>query len=185
MPLVYRTNAASSFKPPKTPEPEPNDGRDHDPNWWMDYQPRHLISGGRPPNVVSTLDRVIETPGQDRHSPVQPQESFMTAKKTTKKALDAALARVIAKKSAPKKVANGAAKGPGVISTIIEMISREEGASKDEILKVLVKRFPDRDPDGMGKTIIIQANRNKSSKETDDARGIVYFNRRRSAHASA
>jgi hypothetical protein len=37
----------------------------------------------------------------------------------------------------------------------------------------------------MSKTIIFQANRNKSSKETDDARGIVYYNRRRSAQASA
>jgi hypothetical protein len=76
-------------------------------------------------------------------------------------------------------------KGPGVISTIVEMISREQGASKDEILKILVKKFPDRDPDGMSKTIIFQANRNKSSKETDDVRGIVYYNRRRSAQASA
>jgi hypothetical protein len=94
-------------------------------------------------------------------------------------------------KTATKKPAAKTAKGstpankPGVISTIVEMISREEGASKDEILKILVKKFPDRDPDGMSKTIIIQANRNKSSKETIEDRGIVYYNRRRSAQASA
>ena len=96
------------------------------------------------------------------------------AKKTTKKALDAALARVIAKKSAKSSTGAAKPKGPGVISIIIEMISREEGASKDEILKILVKKFPDRDPDGMSKTIIIQANRNKSSKEQDEKRGIVF-----------
>jgi hypothetical protein len=50
---------------------------------------------------------------------------------------------------------------------------------------VLVKKFPDRDPDGMRKTIGIQASKNSSSKERDEKRGLIYYNRRRSAHASA
>ena len=54
-----------------------------------------------------------------------------------------------AKKTAakPAKSSTGPNK-PGVIATIVEMISRTEGASKDEILKILIKKFPDRDPDG-------------------------------------
>jgi hypothetical protein len=100
----------------------------------------------------------------------------MTAKK----------AKTAAKKTAAKtaKGSTGAAK-PGVIATIVEIISRETGATADEILTVLVKKFPDRDPDGMRKTIGIQALKNSSSKERDEKRGLIYFNRRRSAHASA
>jgi hypothetical protein len=43
----------------------------------------------------------------------------------------------------PTKAAK-APKGPGVISTIIECISKEKGATADEIVAVLVKVFPDR-----------------------------------------
>jgi hypothetical protein len=51
---------------------------------------------------------------------------------------------------------------------------------------VLVKKFPDRDPDGMRKTVGIQANKNASSKERDEKRGLIYYNRRRSSnHVSA
>jgi hypothetical protein len=90
------------------------------------------------------------------------------------------------KKTAAKKTAvvekaangNGAAKGPGVIATSVETISREKGATSEECLAVLVKAFPDRDPDGMIKTIRIQAARNATSKERDQERGLVYFKRR-------
>jgi hypothetical protein len=41
---------------------------------------------------------------------------------------------------APKVAKEKVAKGPGVIKTIIETISREKGATADEILEILVKR---------------------------------------------
>jgi hypothetical protein len=96
--------------------------------------------------------------------------------------------KTAAKKATAKKTAKGStgAAKPGVISTIVEIISRETGATADEILTVLVKKFPDRDPDGMRKTIGIQASKNSSSKERDEKRGLIYYNRRRSAnHAGA
>jgi hypothetical protein len=109
---------------------------------------------------------LIETP--ERRDFPSPQESDMTAKKKA------------AKKTTTKKVTNGngAAKGPGVIATVIATISREKGASADECLEILKGKFPDRDPDGMRRTVLIQANKNKSSTEMDEKRGKVYFNRR-------
>ena len=77
-----------------------------------------------------------------------------------------------------KSNGNGAAKGPGVIATVIECISKEKGSTADETLAVLVKAFPDRDPDGMRKTAIIQSNKNKTSKEAVEDRGLVYYKRR-------
>jgi hypothetical protein len=86
----------------------------------------------------------------------------------------------MAKKAKTKKtVAAKAAKGPGVIATIIETISRDKGASADEILAILVKAFPDRSADGMRKTVIIQSNKNCTSKETDEKRGRIYYRRGR------
>ena len=74
-----------------------------------------------------------------------------------------------AKKTVAKKVGSTAAakpKGPGVIETIIATISRERGASADEVLEILKGKFPDRDPDGMRRTIGIQAPKNCTSKGT-------------------
>jgi hypothetical protein len=86
-----------------------------------------------------------------------------------------------AKKTATKKTAakTDGVKKVGVIATIIEEISKAKGATADEVLAVLVKRFPDRDADGMRKTILIQAAKNCSSKDRDEARGLVYFRRGR------
>jgi hypothetical protein len=81
-------------------------------------------------------------------------------------------------KATKKTAAPKAAKGPGVIATIIDCISKEKGATADEIVAVLVKTFPDREEAGMRKTTIIQANRNCSSKDKDEKRGLVYFKRR-------
>jgi hypothetical protein len=77
-------------------------------------------------------------------------------------------------KPAPKAKKEGK-KGPGVISSIIELISAPKGASVDEIVAVLTKRFPDRDPKGMTATARIQANRNAASKEKTEDRGLVYY----------
>jgi hypothetical protein len=169
--LSYRYNIPDKQpRSPKAAEPDPviyADGID----WRAKYVSR------RSPISITTTGRVQESPKTaPGHPGAATQEISMTARKTKKTAT---------KKTAKSSTAAAKPKGPGVISTIVEMISRTEGASKDEILKILVKKFPERDPDGMSKTIIIQANRNKSSKETIEDRGIVYYNRRRSAHAGA
>lgn len=68
-----------------------------------------------------------------------------------------ALIKEKAEKAPVKKTATKekAAKGPGVISTIVESITRKP-LSKTEILDILVKKFPDRSPDGMRATVSIQ-----------------------------
>jgi hypothetical protein len=67
-----------------------------------------------------------------------------------------------------------------VIATIIDCISKDRGATADEIVAVLVKAFPDREADGMRKTVLIQANKNCTSKEMDEKRGLIYYRRGRS-----
>jgi hypothetical protein len=41
-----------------------------------------------------------------------------------------------------------------------------------------VRAFPDREEDGMRKAVLIQANKNCTSKERDEKRGLIYFKRR-------
>ena len=94
-----------------------------------------------------------------------------TAKKTPAKPAKKA-AKKAAKKSSDKP---SVPRGEGVIATIIKTIGRANGASADEILEVLVKAFPDRQPESMRKTIMIQANKNAKSKERSEKRGVVYY----------
>jgi hypothetical protein len=157
MPLIYRHNAASQWQPPKVePEPDPiyADG--------IDWKPRNLF-----PNFSAKILPIVEYPGQDRHSPVQPHGDIQMAKATKKPA-----AKPKGSTSANKP------KGPGVIETIIATISRERGASADEVLEILKGKFPDRDPDGMRRTIGIQAPKNCTSKQNDEKRGRVFYKRR-------
>jgi hypothetical protein len=81
-----------------------------------------------------------------------------------------------AKKSTKKPVA--VLKKEGVIAKIVECISKEKGSTVDETLAVLVKAFPERNPDGMRKTAMIQSNKQKTSKEAVDGRGTVFYKRR-------
>ena len=69
----------------------------------------------------------------------------------------------------------------GVIASIVEIISRERGATIDEIVAILSKKFPDRDEVGMAATARVQANANCTSKERDEKRGLVYFRRGKKA----
>jgi hypothetical protein len=80
--------------------------------------------------------------------------------------------------TAKKKVAGN---GTGVIATIVETISREKGGTIAEIVAILSKRFPDRNPDSMRVTSRIQANTHCTSKEKTDARGLIYYRRGRGA----
>lgn len=105
-----------------------------------------------------------------------------TAKKSAAKKPAKSKAKKVVKKAAKKSGAKKAVKaksdkprGPGVIATIIETIGRANGASANEILEVLVKKFPDREPDSMRKTVMIQANKNAKSKERSEKRGVIYY----------
>jgi len=125
------------------------------------------------------------TPDSGQTPQVATNEDTMTkTSKTTKTAKTAKKSKAKkskAKKSAVKKPVAARGKsatkttGPGVIDTIVECIAKPNGASADEILAVLTKRFPDREPDSMRKTILIQANKNAKKKDTDDKRGKVYY----------
>jgi len=94
----------------------------------------------------------------------------MTARKTKNPAA----------KKAAVKTANGSTSvnKPGVISTIVDCISKDKGSTVDETLAVLTRKFPDRDPAGMRKTALIQSNKQKTSKEVVDGRGTVFYKRR-------
>lgn len=97
----------------------------------------------------------------------QPEEAAAASEKAKAK-----------KTAAPSSNCDGGAKGPegpGVISTIIATISRDDGASADECLEVLKKAFPERNPELMIKTVRIQANKQKTSKQAVDGRGLVYY----------
>jgi hypothetical protein len=109
---------------------------------------------------LSTTQLLIESPDiqQPDMAAAESQEIEMTAAKN--------------------KVAGN---GPGVIATIVETISRAKGASIEELVAVLSKKFPNRGEDGMRATTRIQANRNCTSKEKDEKRGLVYFKRRGAA----
>jgi hypothetical protein len=139
-------------------EPEPDPIEADGINW----KPRNLF-----PIFGANVLLKVEYSGQDRHTLIQPHEDIQMPK---------------AKKPAAKKVSSSTAaakpKGPGVIETIIATISRERGATADEVLEILKGKFPDRDPDGMRRTIGIQAPKNCTSKDDDQKRGRVFYKRR-------
>lgn len=147
--IAYHFNVPEKPRPPKSPPFDPDPPRDSDA---IDYRCRTL--------PVTSQPKVEETPDTTTS---QEQEIPMTAAK---------------KKVAKKEVKSAPASRPGVISTIIEVISRQHGASIEEVLAVLVKKFPDREPDAMKATCRIQCAKNATSKDRDEKRGLVYFKRR-------
>jgi hypothetical protein len=71
------------------------------------------------------------------------------------------------------------ANGPGIIKTIVGVISRAKGASVNEIVDVLTEKFPGRDVDGMRATTRTQVQKKCTSRERDARRGVVYFCKKR------
>ena len=63
-----------------------------------------------------------------------------------------------ARQKAEKKAKKDEPKGPGVIASILEFVTKagEKGISKESILTKLTTRFPERASEGMGKTINVQ-----------------------------
>lgn len=90
----------------------------------------------------------------------------------TRKAIDMTAKKTVVKKKT-KTAGTGSGRGVGIIDAIKEHMSRKEGATTEEIMSFLKKKFPDREPN-IG-TVRIQTNRNASSKDKVDGRGLVYF----------
>jgi hypothetical protein len=127
-----------------------------------------------------------EFPKPDPAAAPAPKRLADTAKEDNKKKPAAAKpakgkGKATAKKAAAKPAAKSAGKkdGPikkvGVIDTIVSTMKSKNGASIEEIVAVLKKKFPDRDEKGMTSTARIQANKKCSHKEKDDVRGLLYF----------
>lgn len=53
-----------------------------------------------------------------------------------------------------------------------------QGASKDEMVPVLAKKFPDRRPDSMRNTIGLNMHLCAARRERIEGRGLVYFGKR-------
>jgi len=147
--------------------------------WTVDFENKLLHKSGAELTIPTT------PPKDDSVTAAKQETTDMaaTAKKATK-AKKAPAKKAVAKKAAKGKkaaasnarkrvAANGASK-PGVIATIIETMKRDKGGSQEEILAVLVKKFPDREEKGMRKTIQIQAPKHAKKKVHDDKRGLVY-----------
>ncbi len=84
----------------------------------------------------------------------------------------------LAKKGKKKSGKTQKPRAPGVIAAIVETMSRASGATLDETVAVLSKKFPDRKVKSMTSTAKIQLNKNATSKEKDEKRGLVYYKRR-------
>lgn len=86
-------------------------------------------------------------------------------------------AKRAAKADGKKSKGEAIPRGHGVIATVLETLgnSGKKGATVTEMLAVLIKAFPDRDPEAMTKTIRIQMSRNEATKDKDEKRGIVYY----------
>lgn len=76
-------------------------------------------------------------------------------------------------------------KGPGVIAAIVEAINVPNGASVQEIVAALAKKFPERDTAAMTTTVRIQANLNSTNKDWVEGRGRVYYGGKVKAKAKA
>ena len=72
--------------------------------------------------------------------------------------------KALAEKPKPDKKEKAEKKGPGVIETIAQLVIEKGPITKDKILKELSKKFPDRDPEAMMKTINVQLP-NRMNKE--------------------
>jgi hypothetical protein len=101
-----------------------------------------------------------------------------TAPKKKAPAKKASAKKASTKKATATKRPVGLPKKVGVIAAILESISKDKGSTVDETWTVLKNRFPDRDPDGMRKTAMIQSNKQKTSKEVIEGRGTVFYKRR-------
>ena len=104
------------------------------------------------------------------HKPKK-SEKKKEEQKVAKAAVKKKAAKKAAKKAVKKKAAPAAAKkGPGVIASIREIVlsakTKAKAMSKDDILKKMIKAFPDREEKSLKNTINVQVP-SRITKETD------------------
>ena len=80
------------------------------------------------------------------------------------------MAKVKEQKKAKAKAA--AFKGPGVIAAILDVITNKGPINKADILKALVKKFPDRDSEKMATTIKAQLTGSPGNKRIEREKGV-------------
>lgn len=66
-------------------------------------------------------------------------------------------------------------KGPGVIATILTLITEKGPISKAEIMKGLVKKFPDREEIAMGKTVTVQITGKTHPVRMEKEKGVTFL----------
>lgn len=71
------------------------------------------------------------------------------------------------------KTADAAPRGVGIIAAIITACKAPGGATIAEIMAALTKQFPERKASKV--TAQIQANKNATTKERVEGRGLVYY----------
>lgn len=136
-------------------------------SWTVDFENKTLHKTGAELSIPAT------PPVQE--APAGEQETTEMARPAKKKVAAKKVAKKKAASNSRKAAGNGGGRGVGVIAAIVEGISRKQGASQDELVTILTKKFPDRDAEGMRGTVKIQANRNAKKKEKDEKRGLVYY----------
>ena len=82
-------------------------------------------------------------------------------------------------KVAPKPAAKKAVKAPtekkvGIISTIIDLMSADKGATIDSMVAALSKKFSDHQPEKLRATARVQTSRQHARKEKD-ADGVAHY----------
>src|SRR5437899_10106614 len=128
----------------------------------------YRFNAPEPPRTpaIATPEEVFQ-PGDDqiyraRVSPVTTRTIMAYSASTQPWVVITQEQEVMLRKSKSKTKGVGG-KGVGIIAKIIETISRDRGASIDEIVAVLSKHHPDRDEAGMAATARVQALANCTS----------------------
>jgi hypothetical protein len=112
---------------------------------WLDKTPK--AEKAEKPAAKAKPEAPAPKVEKKEEKPVKKEAAKPVVKKTAVK---------VEKKSKPVKVAKSKEeKKPGVIATIVELI-KAGPITKEQIVKQLAKRFPDRDAESMAKTVNVQ-----------------------------
>jgi len=107
------------------------------------------------------------------------EKKARAAKNEEKDAVKNVAESVVAKKQATRIAGKKKDGSPGVIMSVLEFVKNQGPISKKEILDLLKKRFPNRNPESMGRTIsqipsYLSRKKSISNIKTDD-KGLYIF----------
>lgn len=129
------------------------------------------------PKVLKILKKIAKA---DEVIVVTGDEPMAKKKKGKKKDQKKKAQKTETKKAAKKKASKrDGVKKVGVIASILEIIKNHGPITKPNIVKRLGKKFPDREPDGMTRTVNIQVpsrlNKEKKAKIKKDDKGRFFI----------